>query len=36
MIQRCHEGPPAARVSKVDVSAAEAPVESGFHQAPSV
>jgi acylphosphatase len=36
MIQRCHEGPPAARVSKVDVADAEEPVEAGFRQAPSV
>ncbi|MBK1667956.1 acylphosphatase [Rhodovibrio sodomensis] len=36
MVERCHEGPPAARVSKVDVSEAEAPVETGFHQAASV
>jgi len=36
MIQRCHEGPPAARVSKVDVTDAEEPVGRGFHQAPSV
>ena len=36
MVQRCHEGPPAARVSKVDVGEAEEPVEAGFYQAPSV
>jgi acylphosphatase len=36
MIQRCHEGPPAARVSKVEVEDAHDPVEPGFHQVPSV
>jgi acylphosphatase len=36
MIQRCHQGPPAARVSKVEVADAEEPVEAGFRQAPSV
>jgi len=36
MIQRCHEGPPAARVSQVAVAEAEQPVAAGFHQVPSV
>jgi acylphosphatase len=36
MVQLCHEGPPAARVSRVDVDDHPQPVEAGFHQAPSV
>ena len=36
MVQLCHEGPPAAQVSRVDAVDTEEPVRDGFHQVPSV
>lgn len=33
MVAACHRGPPAARVTAVDVFADAEPVESGFRQA---
>jgi len=36
MVQLCHQGPPAAQVSRVDAAETEEPVASGFHQAASV
>ena len=36
MVAACREGPPAAQVTSVTTEPAEAPGESGFHQAPTV
>jgi acylphosphatase len=36
MLARCHEGPPAARVSAVHEEPETAEVEPGFHQWPTV
>lgn len=36
MIDRCHEGPPAARVTRVDEQPETSSVEPGFHQLPTV
>lgn len=34
MIDACRNGPPAARVDRVDCTPAEPPVAAGFHQRP--
>lgn len=36
MIERCRQGPPSARVSRVDEQPETAPVEPGFRQIPTV
>ena len=36
MVAACRKGPPAARVTAVRLEPAEAPGETGFHQAPTV
>ena len=36
MIARCREGPPAARVDRVDVAKAEEEAPSGFEERPTV
>lgn len=36
LIRRCHEGPPAARVERVEVELAQGIVASGFEQKPTV
>jgi acylphosphatase len=35
MIERCREGPPAARVSRVEEQPERAPVDPGFRQLPT-
>ncbi len=35
MVEVCHEGPPAANVTEIQVSPAEPPSQSGFSQADS-
>jgi hypothetical protein len=35
MIERCHRGPPAARVSTIREQFESPAAESGFHQLPS-
>lgn len=35
MVAACHVGPPAARVSRLSVEAAEPPAGSGFHPRPT-
>jgi acylphosphatase len=36
MIERCREGPPAARVERIVEMPESAPAEPGFHQLPTV
>jgi acylphosphatase len=36
MIERCREGPPAARVDEIVETPERAPVEAGFRQRPTV
>lgn len=36
LIEACREGPPAARVTEVDIAMEEGRAESGFRQAPTV
>ena len=36
MIERCRQGPPAARVDRVDVEEADEPAPGGFEQWPTV
>lgn len=36
MVAACHRGPPAAKVTAVDVSPADEPVPDGFEQRPTV
>lgn len=35
MIEACRQGPPAARVTRIERLPVEEPVEPGFHQLPS-
>ena len=35
LIHRCHEGPPAARVERVDVTESDGVVPAGFEQRPT-
>jgi len=36
MIARCHEGPPAARVERVEVAEAEQEAPAGFEERPTI
>jgi acylphosphatase len=36
MVERCRQGPPAARVSRIDEQPESAPIEPGFRQLPTV
>ena len=36
MIERCRQGPPAARVDRIDVEEADEPAPGGFEQRPTV
>ena len=36
MIERCREGPPAARVTRIDEQPEPGSIAPGFHQAPTV
>ena len=36
MIARCHEGPPAARVERVEVAEAEREAPAGFEERPTI